>query len=134
MKGGGINLGATQFSNSAIFASGDINMNSSARFSGASVISSTASINFDGATTTIDEQDELMVVAEGSIMYNASLDSRASLLSAGNVNFNGNTELYGFIGARADIVCNSFCGVVGVSDVLVSSNPPTEPPIILFAD
>ncbi len=129
LNNGGINLGGTQFNNSAIFAPNTINMNSTARFSGDSLIVSGSDVNFDGATVTTSDEDKLRVVAQGSITYNASLDSRSTLLSGNDVNFNAQTTLHGFIAAQSDIRCNSYCSVVGVSNEPPSNEPPSnEPP------
>jgi len=130
LNNGDINLSGTQFNNSAIFAPSTINMNSSARFSGNSLIASKGNVNFDGATDTISAEDELTVVTQGTITYNASLDSRSILLSGNDVNFNANTTLHGLIVAESDIRCNSYCSVVGLSiddESDSSDNNPESP-------
>ena len=139
LNNGGINIGGTQFNNSAIFAPNTINMNSNARFSGNSLIVSGGDVNFDGATDTISADDELKVVTNGTITYNASLDSRSILLSGNDVNFNANTTLHGLIVAASDIRCNSYCSVVGLNlddESNSSDNNPDFPDnsIPVFAD
>jgi hypothetical protein len=96
-------------------------MNSTARFSGESLLASNSDINFDGATVTTNASDELRVISGNNITYNASLNSRGKLLSVGDVTSNGSTTLYGLIGAMDDIRCNNSCSVVGVQPVIINN-------------
>jgi len=130
VNNGGINLGSNHFHNSTIFAPSNINMNGGVRFSGDSLLASKGDINFNGATLTTDFTDEITVVAEGTIHYNASLDTRGQFLSSNNIMFNGNTTLFGSLKAQKSITCNSNCSIRAASDVIAEVHPEE----IIFAD
>ncbi|NJM17360.1 MAG: hypothetical protein HC836_10430 [Richelia sp. RM2_1_2] len=112
---GNINLSGVRATNLSVFASGSINMNNSARFTGSTLLASgstNGSINFNGATTSINGSDNLKVVSAGRIAFNAALNSRGSISSVGDFTFNNNSTLYGTIAAKGNITFNNGANVV----------------------
>ncbi|MGF1676241.1 MAG: PKD domain-containing protein, partial [Rivularia sp. (in: cyanobacteria)] len=112
---GNINLSGVRATNLSVFASGSINMNSQARFTGSTMLatgSTNGSINFNGATTSINGSDNLQVVSAGRIAFNAALNSRGSISSVGDFTFNNNSTLYGTIAAKGNITFNNGANVV----------------------
>jgi hypothetical protein len=83
-KNGNINLVNATVKNTAIFAHGTINSNRRTRFSGASLLandSSSGNINFNSATATISDGDELRVISQGGITYNGASNTRGQFVS-----------------------------------------------------
>nr|WP_281261737.1 Calx-beta domain-containing protein [Aphanothece hegewaldii] len=114
---GNINLSGVQANNVSLFASGSIQMNSNARFSGSSLLAnanSNGSINFNGSTTT-DASSNLRVVAQGEINFNGSSQCRGSFVTARNFRYNGNSTLLGSIEAKGNILFNGQATVIATS-------------------
>jgi large repetitive protein len=114
---GNINLGNVQSTGLAAFASGSVNMNGGARFSGDTLLangSSSGSITFNGATTTTDASSNLRVIAQGNLTFNGATNTRGQFLTARNFTFNGSSTLIGSIDAKGDITFNGKATVVGV--------------------
>lgn len=125
-KAGNINLTSVQASDVSVFASGSINANGGARFSGRSLIangSSSGSITFDGATKTTNSSDRLTVISQGRITYNGATATRGTFLSGKDFTFNGKSTLYGSIGAKGNIIFN------GNATVIADFADPTAPAI-----
>lgn len=114
---GNINLSGVQAQNVSLFASGSIQMNANARFSGSSLLAnsnSNGSINFNGSTTT-DVNSSLRVVAMGEINFNGSSKSRGTFVTARNFSYNGNSTLWGSIEAKGNIIFNGQATIVATS-------------------
>ncbi|WP_425365349.1 PKD domain-containing protein [Gloeothece verrucosa] len=114
---GNVNLANVQSCNLSVFASGSINMNGGARFSGSTLLansSNSGSINFNGATTTTDANSQLRVIAQGSIAYNGAANTRGKFLAAKNFTYNGNSTLFGSIEVKGNIIFNAGSTVIGI--------------------
>ena len=139
-ENGNINLSQVQATNLSVFASRSINMNNQARFAGSTLLASLStndSINFNGATTSTNSEDNLRVVSQGRITFNAASDSRGSFESGSDFTFNNNSTLYGSIAAKGFITFNNGANVIYTNDAATSgggTQPPvnddTQPPII----
>ncbi len=110
---GGINLATVQGIDLSVLATGNINMNGGARFGGSGLIANDRSITFNGATRTLESPDRLRVIAQNTLTFNASADTRGDLLSQGNILFNSNTTLAGSIQAQGSITFNGRATVIG---------------------
>ncbi len=132
-ENGNINLSQVQATNLSVFASRSINMNNQARFAGSTLLASLStngSINFNGATTSTNSEDNLRVVSQGRITFNAASDSRGSFESGSDFTFNNNSTLYGSIAAKGFITFNNganviYTNIAGVNDG--NNQPPTNP-------
>ncbi|AFY56856.1 RHS repeat-associated core domain protein [Rivularia sp. PCC 7116] len=125
-ENGNINLAGVQAKDLSVFASGSINMNSQAKYAGSTLLatlSNNGSINFNGSTASTDSNDNVKVVSQGRITFNAASDTRGSFESVGDFTFNNNSTLYGTINAKGFITFNNGANVVSISDVPV--NLPT---------
>ena len=139
-ENGNINLSQVQATNLTVFASRSINMNNQAKFAGSTLLASSStngSINFNGATTSTNSEDNLRVVSQGRITFNAASDSRGSFESGSDFTFNNNSTLYGSIAAKGFITFNNGANVIYTNDAATSgggTQPPvnddTQPPII----
>ena len=111
VSNGGVNLNSANATNLAVFASGAINANGGAQLAGTNNLFATGTtngtINFSGNTATLNNTDQLQVVAQGNISFNGTANLRANLLSAGTVSFNNTSNVFGSIGAKGDITFNS---------------------------
>jgi hypothetical protein len=124
---GNINLSDVQSRDLSALASGFINMNGGAKFSGSTLLAtgnSWANINFNGATTNVEASNNLNVISQGNITYNAASDTRGSFLSVGDLSFNNNSTLYGSIGAKGSIYFNGSATVIFAES---STSPPPVP-------
>ncbi|MBD2491385.1 Ig-like domain-containing protein [Aulosira sp. FACHB-615] len=112
---GNINLSNVQAKELAVFASGLINMNGGAKFIGTTLLANAntnGSIIFNGATSSINPTDNLRVISQGDIIYNGASNTRGSFLSVKNFTYNGNSILYGTIGAKGNIIFNGGATVI----------------------
>ncbi|NJN13192.1 MAG: hypothetical protein HC815_36845, partial [Richelia sp. RM1_1_1] len=131
---GNINLSGVQATNLSVFASRSINMNSTARFASSTMLASgsnSGSINFNGATTSTNSDDNLRVVSAGRITFNAALNSRGLFESVGDFTFNNNSTLYGTIAAKGNITFNNGANVIYTNDT--TEEVDTEQPVITAA-
>jgi hypothetical protein len=115
---GNVNLANVSAKDLSLFASGSINTNSGARFSGETLLTtgtSNGNITFNGATSTVDTNSNLRVIAKGDLTYNGASSTRGELISAKNFFFNGSSNLYGAISAKGNITFNGSATVIGVA-------------------
>jgi PKD repeat protein len=115
---GNVNLANVSARELSLFASGSINTNSGARFTGNTLLatgSSNGNVTFNGATNTVDANSNLRVIANGDLTYNGASNTRGELISAKNFFFNGSSNLYGAISAKGNITFNGSATVIGVA-------------------
>ncbi|MBE9137977.1 VCBS repeat-containing protein [Nodosilinea sp. LEGE 07088] len=118
---GGVNLSNASGSNLTVMASSQINMNGNVQFAGQSLLASRNSMAFNG--TTPSSTDRLTVVSQGNITFNGSSETRAQFLAAGNFSFNSTATLYGRIQAKGNITFNQRATVFAANDApIVGAN------------
>ena len=108
LNNGSINLASVQSRNLTVLANGAINMNSSARFAGDSLIAtgnSNGSINFNGATVN-NEPSYLRVISQGNIIFNGSSTTIGEFLARRNFTANGSSSIVGSVQTKGDIRFN----------------------------
>ncbi|MEN9517431.1 MAG: hypothetical protein RLZZ381_19 [Cyanobacteriota bacterium] len=114
---GNVNFANVSARDLSLFASGSINTNSGARFSGETLLAtgtSNGNITFNGATNTVDANSSLRVIANGDLTYNGAAATRGELITAKNFFFNGSSNLYGAIAAKGNITFNGSATVIDI--------------------
>jgi hypothetical protein len=106
-RNGSVNLGDVQGKNLRVVASKTINMNKTARFSGASLLASGGNILFNGSTGTIDGDDKLTIVAQGNVIWNTSAATHAEIWAGQSFINNQDSSVRGAIYAQEDILLNA---------------------------
>ena len=113
LENGSINLASVQSSNLSIFASNSINMNNQARFAGDTLIAAgnpNGSINFNGATVN-SQPSYLTVISQGNITFNGSSSTIGEFIARGDFSFNGSSNLIGSIQAKGNITINGSANI-----------------------
>jgi hypothetical protein len=125
---GNINLDKVNANNLAILASGSININGGANFSGNQNLIATGNgnVTFNGSTKTTNSSDQVQVIAKGNITYNGSSSTRGSFESTGTFTYNGSSYLYGSIEALGNITFNGNATVIGASIGNTLNQAPTN--------
>ncbi|MGK7906418.1 MAG: hypothetical protein AB4040_04215 [Synechococcus sp.] len=115
----------TTFTDSAAIASDGIDVLTAVTFSGTSLLASEGSLNkirfqHDGITST----DDLSVISEGSIEFNANIPSfKAGLTATGDILFNGTIDFSGFAQSGASILLAQGTGSASAISSLVATEP-----------
>jgi RHS repeat-associated protein len=126
---GNVNVDKVNGTDLAVFASGSVNLNGSAKFFGLNNLVATGSANgnvaFNGSTNSITGTDQVRVVSQGSIAFNGSTNTRGSFTSVGSFTLNGNSTIYGLIEAKGNISFNGNTTVFSAS--IVAPNPNQAP-------
>ncbi|MEM8723706.1 MAG: hypothetical protein AAGE84_31255, partial [Cyanobacteria bacterium P01_G01_bin.39] len=118
-QNGSINLASVQSDDLSVFATGNININSDARFGGDTLIAmnnGNGSLHFDGATTTLDSSSNLRVVSQGNIIFNSQTDTRGDFTAAKDFTANGRTSLIGSIQVKGNITFNGGVDIISGFD------------------
>jgi large repetitive protein len=126
---GNINLNNVNATNLNALASGTVNMNGSAQFSGLDNLIATGngSVTFNGSTRGVTAADQIRVIAQGNVIFNGSTHTRGSFTSTGTFTLNGASTLYGSVAAKGNIVFNGASTVVGAAITTpVSNQAPTD--------
>ncbi|PAX60242.1 S8 family serine peptidase [Brunnivagina elsteri] len=122
-KNGNVNLGGVKATEVSVFASGLINMNNAARFSGKNLLATKdGSVIFNGSTVTTNPSDSVLVVANGNIIFNAAADTRANFLASGSFTANSASKIIGSIQTQGDIIFNAPIKVI--ADNVINPNQP----------
>jgi surface antigen/nucleoid-associated protein YgaU len=122
-KNGNVNLSGVQATDVSVFASGSINMNNAARFSGNNLLATKdGSVIFNGSTTTTNPSDSVLVVTNGNIIFNAAADTRANFLASGSFTANSTSKIIGSIRTQGDIIFNAPVQVI--ADNVIDPNQP----------
>lgn len=115
----------TTFTDSAAIASDGIDVLTAVTFSGTSLLASEGSLNkirfqHDGITST----DDLSVISEGSIEFNANIPSfKAGLTATGDILFNGTIDFSGFAQSGSSILLAQGTGSASAISSLVATEP-----------
>jgi large repetitive protein len=126
---GNINLNNVNATNLNALASGTVNMNGSAQFSGLDNLIATGngSVTFNGRTRGVTAADQIRVIAQGNIIFNGSTHTRGSFTSTGTFTLNGASTLYGSVAAKGNITFNGASTVVGAAITTpVINQAPTD--------
>lgn len=122
-KNGNVNLGGVQATGVSVLASGSINMNNAALFSGNNLLATKdGSVVFNGSTITTNPSDSMLVVANGNIIFNAAADTRANFLASGSFTANSASKIIGSVKTQGDIIFNAPVQVI--ADNIVDPNQP----------
>ncbi len=108
-RNGSINLAEVSSHNLSVFAANNININSKARFGGNTTLAtghSNSNLNFNGATSTLDDHSNLQVISQGNITFNSSSTTKGNFTAARNFTANGRSDIIGSIQAKGDIRIN----------------------------
>ena len=113
LENGSINLASVRSTNLSIFASNSINMNNQARFAGDTLIAAgntNGSINFNGATVN-SEPSYLTIVSQGNIIFNGSSSTIGEFIARGDFTLNGSSTIVGSIQTKGDIRFNGSANI-----------------------
>lgn len=122
-KNGNVNLGGVQATGVSVLASGSINMNNAALFSGNNLLATKdGSVVFNGSTVTTNSSDSMLVVANGNIIFNAAADTRANFLASGSFTANSASKIIGSVKTQGDIIFNAPVQVI--ADNVIDPNQP----------
>jgi membrane-associated phospholipid phosphatase len=131
-KNGDILLGNVRSKNLTVLSAGEISTGRNSKFDGNTLLTSkNGDISFRGATTNLNTNQNLQVIAHGEIDYRSNIATRGQFLSTGDFVANGNTNLYGTISSQKSVFLN---GNTTITDVSIADVIPPSITVALSND